>query len=124
MFSKRSTPRASPAARPPPAARRRSSRSLSPASQSPSPSLYRPSELIDGLVALKGGHQLALLFGRLTLHDFLLGQHAVVVGAVGNRADHAATAALAGLVHEVAQRLLTLVEIFPSRDELVAVIGV
>src|SRR5580704_2597179 len=77
----------------------------------------------DGLVALKRGGEFAFLFGGLALHQFLLGQHALVIAAVGDRTDHRAGPALARLVHERAQILFPVDQLLPSRHQVVAVIG-
>src|ERR1700722_3939373 len=76
----------------------------------------------DRLIALKRGGELAFFFAGFALHQLLLGEHALVVGSVGDLADHRAGPALARLVHQRAQFLFPVGQRLPSRHQVVAMI--
>ncbi len=72
-----------------------------------------PESSANGLIALISGRrtertEVAFLLGRQVAHEFLVAEHAFVLGAIGQRADQGATGTFSRLVHQVAQFLFPI----------------
>src|ERR1700722_9592379 len=78
--------------------------------------------LADGLVALEIRCDVALFLRRRAYQKFFLAFYGFVIGAVGERTDHGAAAALARPIDEAAQLLLARLQFLPPRRQFVAVI--
>src|SRR5262249_59438916 len=59
---------------------------------------------------------------RIALQQLLLGEHGIVVAAVGERADHGAARAVARALYEPAELILARHQHLATRREIVAVV--
>src|SRR4029077_106693 len=119
-------PRVSPVARRPPRVPLRWWRSPLADSQPPTRSSCSdacPSRLsADSLIALQRRGEAAILLGRIALQQFFLGDHGIVVAAIGERTDHGAARAFACPFNKSAQFVLARNEHFTARREIIAVV--
>ena len=86
-----------------------------------------PESSANGLIALISGRRtertkVAFLLGRQAAHEFLVAEHAFVLGAIGQRADQGATGTFPRLVHQVAQFLFPIDQALQSVHQIIAMI--